>query len=506
MDKDLDQILSSYKGKKVAFFHSHILWSSHFETELELIELFQKNDAEIISYICDDVLGTCDQTIKFDMFTCSSCIKRRKTGLSLVGKTKQIKIQLNKSINHYNLSPDISISDLVQLKHNNFDFGYASLSSMIHRTRDPYIKISDHFTEFKNFINISISLYEFYLDSLKKDKPDLIIIFNGRFAYTRALLRAAEYLKIEFYTHERGANKDKFMLFKNTMPHNLDYFHESILREWSKSLPSLEIKKNIAEDFYINRRNGKPQDWVSFITKQQKNLLPEKFNPSNYNIGIFMSSEDEFSAIGDSWKRPFFNSQVEGLKFLFRESYIEDNIHFYIRMHPNSSKLQSFIDEINQFSSNNITIIEPLSPISSYDLLDNVDKVITFGSTIGIEGAFWGKPVINLDNAFYFNLDVCYNPLSKESIIDLVKNKNLVPKPKENIYPYGYYFSVFGYDYNIYKPQNFESGTYKNVNLNYIQGVKKRDVKGIKYISYKTLQNINTIFNRIEYFLNKIKP
>jgi hypothetical protein len=496
---EIDQTIEELKNSKIAIFHSHVLWPSHFETELELIELLNNKGASIVSYVCNDNLRCCDHSLKFDLFTCSHCILKREEGLKLVDKTKQLSIKLNDS--NYPLDPNLSISEFVQLKHNNFDFGYAVLSSMIQQTRDPYITIKDHFYEFQKLVNNSIALYDYFIKSLVQEKIDTIFIFNGRFVHTRALLRAAEYLKINYYTHERGSSKNKFMLYKNTLPHDIDYFHSNMIHVWDNKKVDDLVKVNIANDFFHNRKNGRPKEWFSFIKHQEIGLLPDSFNPSKHNVVIYLSSEDEFSAIGDIRKRLLFSSQIEGLQFIFNDSFDSSRIHFYIRMHPNSSKSSKFIEDVKKFESNYITVLEPSSPVSTYHLLDNANKVITFGSTIGIEATFWGKPSINLDNAFYIKLDVTYNPPTKEIAKNLIKDINLQPLSKENAYPYGYYLSVFGYEYFTYKPNTLGSGTYKNIDLNEIKGIKYREVKRYRLFPYKWSKIINKYQHKIDYLL-----
>jgi hypothetical protein len=499
---DLNNIVGSLKGKKVAFFHSHILWASHFETELELIELIHNQASSVVSFVCNDDLGSCDHSSKFDLFTCSSCIKRRNVGLSLAPKTKVIPVKPKNA--SFSISPEISVAEFIKLNYKSFDVGYAVLSSMIHKIKDPYLEIRNNFDEFQSLVNSSIGLYEFFLESLIKEKIDIVIIFNGRFAHTRSLLRASEKLSLTYYTHERGSRMSKFMLFKNTMPHDIEYFHGNLMNLWDNTKIEEQHKIKISEEFYTNRKNGSPKEWFSFVKNQEKQLLPDNFNTSKYNICIFLSSEDEFSSIGDKRKRLLFDSQIEGLQYLFKNLKMEGtDMHFYIRMHPNSSKSVGFIEEVKRFENEYVKVIEPLSPVSTYHLLDNVNKAVTFGSTIGIEATFWGKPSINLDNAFYINLDVTYNPKDKSDIINLILDKNLPPKPKENTLPYGYYLSEFGYDFRYYMADTFGSGKYKDFDLNAVKGLPYKKPYKYKYIPYRFSKIIYKYKTEFIYYLQK---
>ena len=87
----------------------------------------------------------------------------------------------------------------------------------------------------------------------------------------------------------------------------------------------------------------------------------------------------------------------------------------------------------------NLTVIAATAPCSTYDLLDAAEKVIVFGSTMGVESAYWGKPTILLAGAFYHELDVCYAPATPEEIYPLIECRDLPPKSREGAIRYGYY-------------------------------------------------------------------
>ena len=148
---------------------------------------------------------------------------------------------------------------------------------------------------------------------------------------------------------------------------------------------------------------------------------------------------------------------------------MEENskVHWFIRMHPNSKGDLFFQNEVKKFAGDRVTVILPDSKISSYQLLLDVDKVLVFGSTIGVEACFWGKPTINLDNALYQNLDVAYTPNRKEDISSLVFDEALPPKPILGALMYGYFFNTFGYPFKYYAPQDFGDGTFMGKNINW---------------------------------------
>ena len=71
--------------------------------------------------------------------------------------------------------------------------------------------------------------------------------------------------------------------------------------------------------------------------------------------------------------------------------------------------------------------------------MDIADKVVVMGSTMGVEGCYWGKPVINLRKSWYDNLDACYIPKSREEFVRLLV-ENIPAKNKEGALKYGFFF------------------------------------------------------------------
>ncbi|WP_375585602.1 hypothetical protein [Cyclobacterium xiamenense] len=463
--KGIDRILTKYPSlKSVAFFHSHILWPSHFETELELMEKFQDKGIAGVNFVCNDVLKSCDLNATSEIDTCSKCIQIRRKGLRLAQSSfKSIPVKFK--VHAFYFPKGISVDEFKSTHYKNFDVGYAVLSTIVSRYRDPYITIGKYRSEIEVLVKNAIGLYEFFVEQLTLIQPDLVVLFNGRYAYTRALLRACEVVGIKYFTHERGANQTKYMLFENTLPHDLAYFEKCMKTSWEGGIHPVSEKIEIAKRFYENRRMGKSQSWFSFTENQIPDLLPVEWNANDYNVVFFLSSEDEFIAIGDQWVSPLFTTQLDGLEYIFSKQADIENFKYYIRIHPNSRSAVEFVKKVSQLESDQIRIILPESPISTYQLLFNANKVVTFGSTVGIEAAFWGIPSINLGVSFYKQLNVTYNPASRENVIPMLTDRKLPPKNKSGTYRYAYHLSTFGYQFEIYYPESLMSGRYRGYNL-----------------------------------------
>lgn len=467
--------------RKVAIFKSEIFWTPHLGTGLELIQRHLDAGDEIISFVCNAFFQYCDQNLNGSSERCSICVKKRTKGISLLNaKIREISIQYPKKEYNY-LNANMTLSAAMKITHHYFDVGVAVASSLISRKRDAYLSVKENFQLFNILINNAAGLYDFFLEQLQIEKPDLVYIFNGRFEYDRALLRACEKLNIKYYIYDGAGSVDKYMLIENAMIHDIKDFHERVMATWDKSQLLEEEKHKKSEAFFLERRYGSQKSRHYFVKNQESELLPSNWNNEKVNIPIFLSSEDEFAAIGDQWKMTLYQDQLDGLKQLINSlDEKSHNIRFYIRIHPNSNNTNpGFIKSVFELQSDWVEVIAPNSPISTYKLMLSSPKIITFGSTVGIEASYWGIPSINLGKSFYMHMGVTHTPNNHEEAVQMILNKTLPSISNKNIYKYGFHNMEFGEIYRYYQPKNNYSGNFRGCdlhqyNLTYLNRLKNR--------------------------------
>jgi hypothetical protein len=233
----------------------------------------------------------------------------------------------------------------------------------------------------------------------------------------------------------------------------------AIRRAWEDA--AIDQRIVTAERFYHERAAGKQQSWRSFVTGQEKGLLPKSWDFRKRNIVIFNSSEDEFSSIGDEWKNPLYTTQVKAVRAIVDDLSAHDGLHVYLRMHPNLAGVDNdSVQDLFAIRADNFTVIPPDSRVSSYELLKACNTVISFGSTVGIEAAFWGKPSILAGKCFYRDLGSVYLPETHEELVRMALS-DLPPKDRGGALMYGYYMNTYGRPFKYYKADTLFSGTYR---------------------------------------------
>ncbi len=416
--------------------------------DIALDEIQKGNEVFLLS--CDNSIGSCMENPKGSRLYCKLC--------TLV-QQNCIKKYLPKNIEHHWMSEYVEKIDKVSLPkfnyttadelryltYNGIDIGFGVMSTYISLTRNLNPRITEKSRVFFDFLIQEQLITLEIVENLHKEYNFGLVIFqNGRGAQLKPFLNFCQREKIDFWCTE-AINKYPECYkndFWNDIPHSIKGNTMKYGLCWENSKDTLEEKIKIGQSFFENRRNAKPTNDKVFITAQKAGELPADWDSSVKNIVIFNSSEDEYSAVShefDSGK--VFKNQIDGIKAI-AEHYSNDNTkHFTLRVHPNLNKISyKYHKDLYNLNYSNLTVIPGTSSVSTYSLMDAADIIIVFGSTTGIESAYWGKPVICLGPSLYRNLGVVYLPNTPEDLWSLIETENLKPLYNEKILTYGYFY------------------------------------------------------------------
>ncbi|MGR5452004.1 hypothetical protein ACP3V3_20025 [Vibrio sp. PNB22_3_1] len=383
--------------------------------------------------------------------TCRVCKRRTQAALShLVGSYKHKETQIKGSYKFaYN-----STEELKAIKYKGTNVGYSALSTYASLTRSVDIDYNNNKTRriINGYLATACKLADSTINLQESSHFDKFVLFNSRLNTYRSFFDTAIINKIPVTVIELNFNRTNAMLFENAMPHDISY-NGSLIESLFKKLGYEETELR-ASEFFNNRAKSLFSNEESYTKQQDKDLLPDSWDPNKKNIAIFNSSEDEFMAIGGSWEEnKLFNNQYDGLEFI--SNYAKNNdIVFYLRVHPNLRGTQkSYLEKLIALNNENFIVIPPESKISTYNLMFNCDSIVTFGSSIGVEATYWNKPSILLGNCFYRHLDITYNPTSSQELLRLIESElkpigNKIGCIKMASHMINPGFKIQGYSYN----------------------------------------------------------
>jgi hypothetical protein len=262
---------------------------------------------------------------------------------------------------------------------------------------------------------------------------------------------------IEYFTYEVANKENSYKLVKNSSVHQpIPANQVNLLRSnWTSDYA------NIAHSYYKKKRNGDNfENVLNFISSQKKGTLPKSLNTSNKNIAIFNSTIDEYAGI-EGWDTFYSPDETAGIEKII-ESFAVDEYMFYLRIHPHMKGLPdctSQLKDIHELARKfeNLHVIWPEESVDTYALIDACEKVISFGSTVGVEATYWGKPSISLGQTAYKNFDCVYSPSSHEECIRLIRS-DIKPVPIEGALQYAFMEINNGIQFQFFKQKDFKGG------------------------------------------------
>lgn len=354
------------------------------------------------------------------------------------------------------------IARVKQFHWNNLDCGYGVLSNLISTLMEPRPDIAANARFLKLQAGVSIALYEDLREQLRRAGADRVYTFNGRYCLARATIRACEAEGVTYVLHERGCDYEHFALFENTLPHDFDHFLRRVEEEWCRADSS--DREERAKRFFEERRYPTAKTPYSYTLHQKRGTLPPGWDARQRNCVFFVSSDNEYEAIGPDWNSRLYPDQTTALRQIADVFHtLGRNDRFWVRAHPNLQGVESSqIRAMRELAAEGrIRFIEADDPVDTYALVEQAHRVVAFRSTVGVEATFWRRPVLLLAPALYRGLNAAYEPRSHQETVALLRTSDLSPKPRLGSLKYGYYRSTFGDRFKYFLDNARERGLFK---------------------------------------------
>lgn len=405
------------------------------ETELELIRKHEKLGDEVTVFQCTGKLSNCYWNIKHKESNCLQCRSKFQKGWEVLNPGNNVSLREclpENSQKKPNLMMDFnSVSEISAFKYDGEKIGLGVTSSIVSLTRDHRFNTQKYQNRINKTLQSSIEVYDFLKKQIKDIKPDIVYFFNGRIHTHLPVRLLCEKFGLEYYSYEVSLQKNHFVLLKNkTVHHSVSIDRVAALQN------SWTVAKQLEGEKILQRmRSGDPDGnhWT-FLKNQKKNILPKKFNKYKRNIAIFCGTLDEYEGIEWGTNKIYHPDQTKGIECILEEFENNHDFFFYVRVHPNMADLPRRTSQLADIQKINLRfknalVIWPEEKVDTYALMEVCEKVVTFGSTIGVEATFWGRPSILADHSLFEHFGYAHCPESHKELIKLLECE-LEPKPK----------------------------------------------------------------------------
>jgi hypothetical protein len=314
---------------------------------------------------------------------------------------------------NFDSKPDATLNKLAA------EVAYLELIAVVREAEPSREKHKDRLRKYKQTF---IHTYLGAIEILNKEKVDSVYLYNGRFLQERAVWEACLFLQIPiiFYEKFNPSWKNRYFLFQN--PTHSPSYRSSIMLDFGVKFRDEDFSRYTAvgSKWFEGRMLGITQDY----TKKQKDIIPLKF--AKPFVVFFHSSEDEL--ITTDLQSKTWGNQISALHSLIEVLEGVTGLNLIIRAHPNL--LHKSKNEIELWRSLGaaleakyswISYVDSDSSISSYGLMMQAESIITVGSTIGVEAAFWGKKSILIGRAFHESMGMTLNPENLDQLREMLQ-------------------------------------------------------------------------------------
>jgi hypothetical protein len=267
--------------------------------------------------------------------------------------------------------------------------------------------------------------------ALEELEPDVVLMINGIFTEERIIRNLCQQRRIPFVNYERAFGFNHFVFSRNQLANHYD-----LTEHWgaTKNVPLSENEETHLNDFLRNWKKGEGTVVKYWDDPEERDEIIKE------QLGVSADKRILTMFTNVVWDTAAFGRDVafEGMwdwiasTIGMMDSQTDD--HLVIRVHPAEVKLEgretddSVFDRIKREFDElpaNVSVIPPDSPISSYRLMALSDMILVYTSTIGLEAAIAGKPVVVAGDTHYRCKGFTYDPAFRDEYFRLLSRGSI---------------------------------------------------------------------------------
>lgn len=252
------------------------------------------------------------------------------------------------------------------------------------------------------------------LDWMQKNKPDVVLIPNGLILEMGIIFRVARHLGIDAVTYEFNDQREQIWLAQNSsiMQQDTDYLvearcHLPVTDEMFEKVADLENARRGARVW------GKSKRLWQYVSSQGADETHKMLNLDSRPVVMLAAN-----VLGDSLtlgRDIFASSMTEWITKTVQYFSNRKDVQLVIRVHPGeklvpqAKSMGTVVKEALPELPDHIHVIGALDSINTYDLIEIADVGLAYTTTVGLETAMNGRPVISCGQTHYrgrgFTLD-----------------------------------------------------------------------------------------------------
>jgi hypothetical protein len=290
------------------------------------------------------------------------------------------------------------------------------------------------------------------LEWMQSNKPDVVLIPNGLILEMGIVFRVARYLNIDSVTYEFNDQREQIWLAQNSsiMQQETDYLVDARCH-----LPITDSMFERVADLENARRGarvwGKSKRLWQYVSSQGAAETRKMLNLDDRPVVMLAAN-----VLGDSLtlgRDIFASSMTEWITRTVQYFANRPDVQLVIRVHPGeklvpqAKSMGTVVREALKELPDHIHVIGALDKINTYDLIEVADVGLAYTTTVGLETAMNGRPVISCGQTHYRGRGITIDPNTwdeyyavLENTLDDIPAHQLTEKQTEFAWNYAYRF------------------------------------------------------------------
>jgi hypothetical protein len=255
------------------------------------------------------------------------------------------------------------------------------------------------------------------LEWMQINKPDVVLIPNGLILEMGIVFRVARYLGIDAVTYEFNDQREQIWLAQNSsiMRQDTDYLVEARCH-----LPMTDEMYERVADLENARRGarvwGKSKRLWQYVSSQGADVTRNTLGLDKRPVVILAAN-----VLGDSLtlgRDIFASSMTEWITKTVQYFAKRTDVQLVIRVHPGeklvpqAKSMATVVKEALPELPGHIHVIGAEDKINTYDLIEIADVGLAYTTTVGLETAMNGRPVISCGQTHYRGRGITLDPNS----------------------------------------------------------------------------------------------
>jgi hypothetical protein len=348
-----------------------------------------------------------------------------------------------------------NLEDVLNYKYEDVDFGEI-VKGVMFRYYSSLSFGTDVLEIAKNFLKTSLTNYFQVKELNEKNNYDYVMFSHGIYCTWQPVLNYCTNNNLDFVCYDRAK-------IKNTCNFNLNIASPiwDITTAWNRLV---DYKLNEAElqkvDAYLKERELQKGDVYAYnFSEKEKDIskLREKYNikPKAKIITFFTNLIWDAANVS---RDIAFDSPLECIQKTIEKYKDNEDIHLLFRSHPaemilgSNERYGSLIRDMYKDLPSNISVIEPEDNINSFSVLELSDIGVVHTSTVGLEMAIEGKPVILISETHYRDKGFTYDATSEGNFFETLHKLLNEPEPLQNQVELAkkyFYLMMFEYQHHV---------------------------------------------------------